>query len=67
MKAYEVFADAVDKRGITYAELARRVHMNKELLRRSLKGTREIKPEEFVVLSVELGLQVADFSAVSVN
>lgn len=63
MKAYEVIDAEVQKRGISIAELSRRVGIDSELLRRSLTGNRKIGADEFIVLCEELQLGIADFSA----
>lgn len=65
MKAFEVINSAVQRRGITCAELARRVGMDQELLRRSLSGERKIAADEFVSLCCELELSLSDFKAVA--
>lgn len=65
MKAYEVISSSVQRRGITCAELARRVGMDQELLRRSLSGERKIAADEFVALCGELELSLDDFKAVA--
>ena len=61
-----VLNDAIHKRGITIAELARRVGMNDELLRRSLANQRKLKATELVALCNELNLEVEDFLTLSV-
>lgn len=63
MKAYEVIDAEVQKRGISIAELSRRVGIDSELLRRSMNGTRKIGADEFIALCEELQLGIADFSA----
>ncbi len=63
MKAYEVIDAEVQKRGISIAELSRRVGIDSELLRRSLTGNRKIGADEFIALCEELQLGIADFSA----
>lgn len=63
MKAYEVIDAEVQKRGISIAELSRRVGIDSELLRRSLNGNRKIGADEFIALCEELQLGIADFSA----
>lgn len=63
MKAYEVIDAEVQKRGISIAELSRRVGIDYELLRRSLAGNRKIGADEFIALCEELQLGIADFSA----
>ena len=65
MKAYEVISSSVQRRGITNAELARRVGMDQELLRRSLSGERKIAADEFVALCEELELSLDDFKVVA--
>lgn len=61
MKTYEVIAKRVNDRGISIAELSRRVGMNPELLRRSLVGERKIVSDELIVLCIELELDIPDF------
>lgn len=65
MKAYEVISSSVQRRGISNAELARRVGMDQELLRRSLSGERKIAADEFVALCEELELSLDRFKAVA--
>lgn len=65
MKAYVVISSSVQRRGISNAELARRVGMDQELLRRSLSGERKIAADEFVALCEELELSLDDFKAVA--
>ena len=54
-------SSAIKMRGITIAELARRVDMEPELLRRSLAGTRKLTGIELVNLCHELDLEIEDF------
>lgn len=61
MIANEVVAERVKRRGITNAELGRRVNIHPELLRRSLMGVRPFKADELIRLSAELGLEMSDF------
>lgn len=61
MQAYEVVSRRVERTGITVAELARRVDIDHQLLRRSLHGERVLKADELVRLSRELGLRLSDF------
>lgn len=61
MQAYEVIARKVSEVGISNSELARRIGMNKELLRRSLIGERKINADEFVKLCEQLELDIKDF------
>jgi len=51
----------VQERGISKAELGRRIGLDDELLRRSLIGTRKITSDEFVRLCIELKLEISDF------
>lgn len=60
-KDFEVIDRAVKRRGITVAELSRRVEMDPVLLHRSLDGARNIKSYEFVALCAELDLEIEDF------
>ena len=61
MRVTEVLNKRIKERGITMSELARRVGMSDELLRRSLAGIRNIKADEFVNLCNELALDIEDF------
>lgn len=61
MKIFEVFEQKRVKRGISTAELARRVGMEYEALRQSLKGNREIQAIEFLNLCHELELTLENF------
>ena len=67
MKAYEILGKRIQQRGITIAELSRRVGMDSELLRRSLNGDRKINADEFVSLCIELGLSISDFTTKALN
>ena len=62
MSIENVLNQRIKERGITISELARRVGMDNELLRRSLAGTRGIKADEFVGICHELSLDIEDFS-----
>lgn len=61
MNVVDVLNQRITQRGISISELSRRVHMNDELLRRSLNGTRVLKATEFVAVCRELGLDIEDF------
>jgi lambda repressor-like predicted transcriptional regulator len=61
MKPFEVIVARVRHRGITVAELSRRVEMDDELLRRSMKGSRKLRDAEFIRLCKELDLNLDDF------
>lgn len=58
----DVLNEKINERGIPVSELARRVGLDPELLRRSLAGSRNLKAEEFVNLCHELKLGIGDFS-----
>ena len=60
-KAYQVIAQRVKDRGITKAELGRRIGLDDELIRRSLIGKRKISADEFIKLCQELDLTMSDF------
>lgn len=62
MQVYRVIARRVKEIGITKAELARRINMDGELLRRSLMGKRKITAEELILLCYRLNLDLSDFS-----
>ena len=61
MRPFEIIVGRIKSRGITVAELSRRVNINSELLRRSLKGTRKLQASEFIDLCQELELSLDDF------
>lgn len=61
MTIEDVVSARVEEVGITAAELARRVGMDDQLLRRSLDGKRAIKSRELVRLCSQLGLTLKDF------
>lgn len=62
----DVIAARVDERGISYSELARRVDVNQEVLRRICKGDSMPKGDQLVRICVELGLDIGDFSKVMI-
>lgn len=62
MGIINVLNERIKERGITVSELARRVGMSDELLRRSLAGTRNVKADEFIELCRELSLDIEDFT-----
>lgn len=64
MNILEVLNNRIADRGITISELARRIGMNDELLRRALAGTRNIKADEFINLCRVLGLDIENFTTV---
>lgn len=61
MLVFQIIAERVEEIGIPKSELARRLGMNGELLRRSLLGQRKITADEFVCLCNELELELSDF------
>lgn len=61
MTASAIIAKKVEERGISISELARRVNLNNELLRRSLNGDRKLPADEMVALCKELDLKISDF------
>lgn len=65
MQAYEVLFREVRRSGITYAELARRCNMDKEALRLSLNGLRQLKANEVIKLSRYFNLEISDFADVA--
>ncbi len=65
MKAYEIIGAAVQERGITCSELARRIGVSAEIMRRCLSGERKIGADEFVALCRELDLSIGDFQKVA--
>lgn len=61
MTVAEVIGARIKQRGITKAELSRRIAINPNLLDRSIAGTRKFKADEFLALCKELELDLADF------
>lgn len=61
MKDWEVIEAKRVARGISVAELARRVAMEYDALYASLKGKRKILASEFVRLCRELDIRIEDF------
>ena len=64
MSVSEIVGKKVAERGIPIAELARRVGMDREVLRRSINGSRKLRADEFVRVCAELDLTLEDFQAV---
>ena len=65
MEVIPVIRERIKRYGIPNAELARRVGMHPEMLRRCLNGTRKLRATELVSLCHELGLKLDDFEKVS--
>lgn len=61
MNVNEVISKRVFERGISFAELARRVGMSGEAVRRICKGDSMPKGDQLVRLCVELDLDIDDF------
>lgn len=64
MRAFEIIGEAVAEKGMPVSELARRVGIGKELMRRCLNGERKIAADEFIAICEVLGLELIDFAAV---
>lgn len=64
MDYLNVINERIGKRGISCTKLASRIGMDKELLRRSLNGTRNLQVSELLSLCRELDLTLEDFYAV---
>ncbi len=62
MNVNQVISKRVDERGITYSELARRVAMNGEVVRRICKGDAMPKGDQLIRLCMELDLDINDFT-----
>ena len=63
MSVGSVIAKRVEDRGISFAELARRVGMNAEVVRRVCKGEAMPKGDQLVRICIELDLNIEDFAA----
>ena len=61
MNVSKVISSKAERRGISCAELARRTGMNKEVLRRCLRGKRAIRADELLRLCSELEMSMSDF------
>lgn len=66
MQVSDVINQRISERGITIAELARRVEMDSEILRRCIRGERNLRADEFVRVCVELDLKLDDFGTCAV-
>lgn len=62
MSIASVLNKHIDERGITKAELSRRVNMNPDLLSRSLNEQRKFRADELIALCEVLNLDLQDFS-----
>lgn len=51
------------ERGITYAELSRRTHVNEDMISRFCRGISMPKGDQLIVICRELNLNVDDFFA----
>lgn len=67
MRAFEIIGETVAERGMPVSELARRVGMGKELMRRCLNGERKIAADEFISICGVLDLELSDFGSVGRN
>lgn len=67
MVAFQIIARRVKEIGIPKSELARRLGMSGELLRRSLLGQRKLTADEFISLCFELNLDLSDFEECRVS
>lgn len=61
MSVSQVIEARRQKRGIPYAELARRCDINQEMVSRFCKGISMPSAEQLVKLSAELELELSDF------
>ena len=62
MKVYEVLNRKVIQKRISKTDLAKKVGIDYELVRRSLNGKRKISADEFVIWCNVLGLKLKDFT-----
>lgn len=56
-----------DKRGISYAELARRTSINEDMVSRFCHSTSMPKGHQLVKLCIELELDINDFAGVDLS
>ena len=61
MKAYQIIKKHIDDNGIKMSYVADSIGMPRELLRRSLDGTRALKADEFIKICVLLSLDLTAF------
>lgn len=61
MEIVKIICSRLDQYGMPVAEAARRSRMSADALAKSLKGTRQLKSDEFVSLCAVLGLGLGDF------
>ncbi len=60
-----IIGNRIKERGVTLVFVSRRVQMKADLLSKTLKGTRNLKADEFVKLCDILDLTLDDFKAVT--
>lgn len=63
MDVNQVISKRVEERGISFSELARRVSMNGEVVRRICRGDAMPKGDQLIRLCMELDLDIEDFTA----
>lgn len=63
MTAEDLLKQKIDERGLTVAEVARRVGADADLLRRSLHGKRNFKSQELVNICTLLSISVDDLDS----
>ena len=61
MKAYQIIKNYIDENGIKMSYVADGIGMPRELLRRSLDGTRALKADEFIKICAILSRDLTDF------
>ncbi len=61
MKAYQIIKKYIDDNGIMMSHVADEIAMPRELLQRSLDGTRILKSDEFIRICRYLSLDLDQF------
>lgn len=62
MNISEVISKRRHDRGISYAELSRRTHINEDMVSRFCNGKSMPKGDQLIRICVELELDIGDFS-----
>lgn len=60
-----VIGNRIKERGVTLVFISRKIQMNPDMLSKALKGTRNLKADEFVRICRILDLTLDDFDSVN--
>lgn len=60
-----IIGNRIKERGVTLVFISRKIQMNPDILSKTLKGTRNLKADEFVRICRILDLTLDDFKTVA--